>query len=139
MQTNATSYNIANPTTLRVVGTFCLVYANECNSCLHCWRSSKEAMHSGTVILLFILCKLCVERHFFLFLSQIVCAVNRQRARKCLAILAIGEAISEDKKTKHQGKSRAWIRHWKMKRYFNNIVRKLRTENTQSVTGQYFE
>ena len=25
----------------------------------HCWRSFKEAMHSGTVILPFILCKLC--------------------------------------------------------------------------------
>ena len=51
MQTDATSHNIVSPTILGVVGTCCVVYANERNNYQHCWRSSKEAMHSGTVIL----------------------------------------------------------------------------------------
>ena len=36
---------------LGVVGTCCVAHANERNNCQHCWRSSKEAMHSGTIIL----------------------------------------------------------------------------------------
>ena len=51
MQTDATSHNIVSPTMLGVVGICCVVHANERNSYQHCWRSSKEAMHSGTVIL----------------------------------------------------------------------------------------
>ena len=50
MQTEATSDNIVSPTIMGIVGTCCLVRANERNNCQHCWRSSKEAMHSGTVI-----------------------------------------------------------------------------------------
>ena len=51
MQTNATGHNIVSPTMLGVVGTCCVVHANERNNCRNCWRLSKEAMHSGTVIL----------------------------------------------------------------------------------------
>ena len=51
MQTDATSHNIASPTLLGVVGNCCVVHANERNNCQHCWRSSKEAMYSDTVIL----------------------------------------------------------------------------------------
>ena len=51
MQTDAISHNIVSPTMLGVVGTCCMVHANERNNCQHCWRSSTEAMHSGTVIL----------------------------------------------------------------------------------------
>ena len=51
MQTDATSHNIFTPTMLGVVGTCCVVHANERNNCQPCWRFSKEAMHSGTVIL----------------------------------------------------------------------------------------
>ena len=36
---------------LGVVGTCCAVHANERNNSQHCWQLSKEAMHSGTVIL----------------------------------------------------------------------------------------
>ena len=51
MQTDATSHNIVSPTMLGVVGTCCVVHANKRNNCQHCWRLSKEAMHSGLVIL----------------------------------------------------------------------------------------
>ena len=51
MQTDATSHNIVSLTMLRVVGICCVVHANERNNCQHCWRLSKEAMHSGIVIL----------------------------------------------------------------------------------------
>ena len=51
MQTDATSHNIFTPTMLGVVGTCCVVHANERNNCQPCWRFSIEAMHSGTVIL----------------------------------------------------------------------------------------
>ena len=54
MQTNATSHNIVRSTTLGVVGTCCLAPVNERNNCQRCWRSSKEAMHSGTVLHLFL-------------------------------------------------------------------------------------
>ena len=40
-------------TMLGVIGICCLVHANEGNNFQHCWRSSKEAMHSGTVLSLF--------------------------------------------------------------------------------------
>ena len=32
---------------LEAIGTCCVVHANERNNCQHCWRSSKEATHSG--------------------------------------------------------------------------------------------
>ena len=51
MQTDGTSHNIVSPTMLEVVGTCCVVHANVRNNCQHCWRFSKEAMHSGTVTL----------------------------------------------------------------------------------------
>ena len=50
MQTDATSNNTVSPRMLGNVGTCFVVHANERN-CQHCWWSSKEAMHSGTVIL----------------------------------------------------------------------------------------
>ena len=46
IQTAATGHNNVSPTVLGV-GTCCLVHANERNNC---WRSSKEAIHSSTVI-----------------------------------------------------------------------------------------
>ena len=49
-ETDATSHNIVSPTMLRVVGTCCVVHANERNNCQHCWQMSKEAMHSHTVL-----------------------------------------------------------------------------------------
>ena len=51
METDATSHNIVSPTMLGVVGTCCVVHANERNNCQYCWRLSKIAMHFGTVIL----------------------------------------------------------------------------------------
>ena len=51
IQTDATSHNIVSPTMLGVVDTCCMVHANRCNNCQHCWWSSKEVMYSGTVIL----------------------------------------------------------------------------------------
>ena len=36
---------------LGVVGTCCVVHANERKNCQHCWRSSKKPIHFGTVIL----------------------------------------------------------------------------------------
>ena len=50
MQTDATNCNNVSPTIMGVVGTCCMVHANERNNCQHCWRSSKEAMQSGTVL-----------------------------------------------------------------------------------------
>ena len=40
-----------SPTLLGVVGTCCVVHAKERNNCQHCRRLSKDALHSGTVIL----------------------------------------------------------------------------------------
>ena len=51
LQTDATSHNIICPTMLEVVGIGCEVHANERNNCQHCWRLSKEAMYSDTLIL----------------------------------------------------------------------------------------
>ena len=51
MQTDATSYNVVSPTILGVFAICCVVHANERKNCQHCWRLSKEAMHSGMVIL----------------------------------------------------------------------------------------
>ena len=51
MQTDAATHNTVSPSMLDVVGTCCVVHANERNNCQHCWWSSKEAMHSDTVIL----------------------------------------------------------------------------------------
>ena len=42
MHAEATSHNIVSPTMLGVVGTCCVVHANEHNNCQHCWRLSKE-------------------------------------------------------------------------------------------------
>ena len=56
--------------------------------------------------------------------------MNRQRACECLAILTIGEVISEEKKRQHQGRTRAWIKRREEKGYFSNVVRDLKTENT---------
>ena len=50
MQTDVIRHNIVGRAMLGGVGTYCVVHANERNNCQH-WRSSKEAMHSGTVIL----------------------------------------------------------------------------------------
>ena len=38
-----------------------MVHANESNNFQHCWRSSKEVMHSGTII---IILAMRVRRHF---------------------------------------------------------------------------
>ena len=51
MQTDATRHNIVSPTMLGVVGTCCMVRANECNNCQQCWRLSKEAIYFGIAIL----------------------------------------------------------------------------------------
>ena len=55
MQTDATRHNLVSTTecweVFGVVGTCCVIHANERNKCKHCWRLSKEAMHSGTAIL----------------------------------------------------------------------------------------
>ena len=40
-----------HPTILGIIGTCWVVHANERNNCQHCWQSSKEVMHSGTIIL----------------------------------------------------------------------------------------
>ena len=50
MQTDVIRDNIVSRAMLGVVGTCCVVHVNERNNCQH-WRSSKEGMHSGTVIL----------------------------------------------------------------------------------------
>ena len=60
--------------------------------------------------------------------------MNRQRARNCLAILAIGEVISEEKKTKHQGKTREWMRRGSSITSFAN-----RGLKTRGVTRQCSE
>ena len=44
---------------LALICTCCVVHAHERNNCQHLWRSSKEAMHSGTIIL-----AMHVHRHF---------------------------------------------------------------------------
>ena len=49
-ETDVTSHNIVSPAMLGVVGTCCVVHANERNNCQHCWRLSKVTMHSGIVI-----------------------------------------------------------------------------------------
>ena len=41
--------HIVSSTILGIVGTCCVVHANERSNCQHCWVSSEEAMHSGTV------------------------------------------------------------------------------------------
>ena len=79
MQTDATCHNIVIPTMLGVIGTCCVVHANERNNCQHCWRSSKEAMHSGTVIL-----ALCVCRRFHEANNVVVPC---KRAQHCYATL----------------------------------------------------
>ena len=52
---DATTHNIVSPTMVGVVGTCCVVHANEHINCQFYWRTSKEAMHSGTVLLLFLI------------------------------------------------------------------------------------
>ena len=49
--TDAPSHNIVSTTMLGVVGICRVVHVNERNNCQQCWRSSKEVMHSGTIIL----------------------------------------------------------------------------------------
>ena len=51
MQTDATSHNIVSPTMLGIVGSCCVVHANDGSNCQHCWQLSKEAIISGTIIL----------------------------------------------------------------------------------------
>ena len=80
MQTNATSHNIVSPTMLGVVGTCCAVHANERNNCQHCWRLSKEAMHSGTVIL-----KKDYNAHAQTFSRGQHCCGSMQTDATCLA------------------------------------------------------
>ena len=48
---NTTSHNIVSPTMSGFVGICWKVQANECNNCQHGWCLSREATHSGTVIL----------------------------------------------------------------------------------------
>ena len=57
MQTDATSHNIVGATILGAVGTCYVVHANNGNNCQQFWRSSKEAMHSATVILAMRVCR----------------------------------------------------------------------------------
>lgn len=55
--------------------------------------------------------------------------MKRWQARKCLATLALVEAISDEKKTP-RGKTRAWIKRRSERGYFNNIIRELRAEDS---------
>ena len=79
MQTGATCHNIVSPTMLEVVGTCCVVRANERNNCQRCWRSSKETIYSGTVIL-----AMRVRRRFY---EANVVVAPCKRAQHCCATL----------------------------------------------------
>ena len=83
MQTDATSHKIVIPTMLGVVGTCCVEHANERNNCQHCWRLSKEAMHSGTVILK----KRIAMRMHRRFHEANIVVVPCKRAKHCYATL----------------------------------------------------
>ena len=69
---------------LGVVGTCCVVHASQRNYCQHCWLSSKEAMHSDTVIIK----KDCSARAQTFSRGQLnIVVVPCKRAQHCCATL----------------------------------------------------